>query len=299
MEFIHVHSGRPLAWLAPMLAVLVVLAALACQSDTPTQPATQDTGGASNTPTAGSENAEHNTAAIDLPIVERGTTTTRDDLQVTQGDTVRLTFTSDEPGEIHLHGYDLTAGVSPGHPGELVFEAENAGAFGINFHVFASETMDDAKNVDSHSHGEAVAETVESDVPVSVSITADVDAEGGVNVAIAADGLRFAPELADQAHTPGTGHGHIYVDGHKLGRVFGPTYRIDDLSPGDHEIRVSLNTNDHRELVYNGRKAEDTVTVTVPDVGQGSSSHDHSHDHGSEQEIIAEVHLGNLEVYPK
>ena len=60
-------------------------------------------------------------------------------------------------------------------------------------------------------------------------------------------------------------------------------------------------------MVYNGRVAEATVTVTVPDVGQGSASDGHSqdghdshdgHDHGDAQEIVAEVHLGNLEVYP-
>ena len=72
--------------------------------------------------------------------------------------------------------------------------------------------------------------------------------------------MRFAPELVDQAHTAGDGHAHIYVDGEKLGRVFESSYRIENLSPGDHEIRVSLNTNDHRELVYDGRVAEATVT---------------------------------------
>ena len=240
---------------------------------------------------------------INLPIADRDTTLTRDDLRVSQGDTVRLVFQADEEGEIHLHGYDLTAEVAPGHPGELVFEASTAGAFALNFHVFAA---DNAKAADDH-HGANAPELVASETPVSVSITAEPDADGGANVHIVTEGFRFAPEAVDQSHTAGAGHAHIYVDGVKLGRVFENEYHIEELSAGDHEIRVSLNTNDHSELTFNGEKVESTVTVTIPDVGQGHGdsqsghSHDgHGHSHGTpgEREIVAEVHLGNLEVYP-
>lgn len=235
------------------------------------------------------------TVMINLPIVARTTTLTRADLRVTQGDTVRLTLTSDEPGEVHLHGYDLTASVSPDHPAELTFEATTAGAFGINFHVFGGDSL----------HSDSI--TVESETPVSVAITAEPDAHGGVNVRIATEGFRFAEELVDQPHAPGVGHAHIYVDGEKLGRVFDSEYHIPELSPGEREIRVSLNINDHSELVYDGANVESTVTVTVPDVGQGTEhgeshgagdGHSHGGDDHSEKAIVAEVHLGNLEVYP-
>ena len=240
---------------------------------------------------------------INLPISGRSTTATRDDLRVSQGDTVRLTFEADEEGEIHLHGYDLTADVSPGHPGELVFEAATAGAFALNFHVFA-----DAKFVgaDDH-HGSETPETVVSETPVSVQITAESDGKAGVNVSIVTEGFRFAPELVDQPHTPGAGHAHIYANGVKLGRVFASEYHIAELPPGDHEIRVSLNANDHGDLVYGGAKVESIVTVTVPDVGQADGDSDghqhddgHGHSHGTagQREIVAEVHLGNMEIYP-
>ena len=79
---------------------------------------------------------------IDFAIVERGTQLTRSDLKIDRGDTVILNFTADEPGEIHLHGYDLTVGVSPNRVSSLTFPADTAGAFGINFHVYASEPGD-------------------------------------------------------------------------------------------------------------------------------------------------------------
>ena len=164
----------------------------------------------------------------------------------------------------------------------------------------------DQVNTDHHHASGAPSEVV-AELPVSLTVTAEADADGGIEVHIATEGFRFAPELVDQAHAPGSGHAHIYLDGVKLGRVFESQYHIADVAPGEREIRVSLNTNDHSELVFNGEKLESTVTVAVPDVGQAGgtgqpeqSDDGHGHSHGTPggSEVIAEVHLGNLEVYP-
>ena len=309
MRLSHAKLRRHICWLAIALAILTVPALTACSSAA--QPVSDQTTGNAETHASASavgqphEAAPHqprenmipaDAVSIKLPIVGRATTLNREDLRVSQGDTVHLLFTTDEPGEIHLHGYDLIAEVSPEHPGELIFVAHTAGAFGINFHVFASESMGDNHN------GTDAPELVESESPLSVAITAEPDADGGVSVSIMTVGFRFAPELVDHAHTEGVGHAHIYVDGEKLARVFEPYYQIDDLPPGDHEIRVSLNSNNHGELAYDGKKLEATATVIVPDVGQGHGNHGEdssaAHGHGGEQETVAEVHLGNLEVYP-
>ena len=296
----HITDYRIFRLLAVFALALALAAALACGTAAePDAGSTQD-----NRPVQGAQ-AEPTESVINLPIANRATTLTRDDLRVTQGDTVRLTFQSDEDGEVHLHGYDLTAAVAPGHPGELVFQAETAGAFALNFHVFGTEN---GQANDDH-HGAATPATVASERPVSVHITAESDGQAGVNVSIVTEGFQFAPELVDQAHTPGSGHAHIYADGVKLSRVFDTQYHIEELAPGEHEIRVSLNTNDHSELTYKGHIVEATATVTVPDVGQtaapapaqeSSDGHDHSHSHDApgDRKVVAEVHLGNLEVYP-
>ena len=285
----------PASALGIAIAALLLMAVAACS------PAA-DTG-------ASATNA-NDIRAINLPIVARSTTADREQLQVKQGQQVRLAVTADEPGELHLHGYDLTAAVSPGAPATLDFAATTAGAFAINFHVFASDG--EAKADDGHSHDDghsaAEPEPLISDAPVDVSIRAEVDDSGGVDVHLAVTGMSFDADAADQPHVPGAGHAHIYVDGVKVSRVFADVHRLADLPPGEREIMVSLNTNDHRPLVYQGQPAEDTITVTVPDVGQShaadsdgasaSDDHDHDHDHGGDHEIVAEVHLGNLEIYP-
>ena len=313
MQILQQTLRRPALCLAVAIVLSMLLTAVACGSAAQPEPAPASTQTA-ETSHGHAETRPHDTAvsadavAINMAITARQSALSRDDLQVKKGDTVIISFTADEAGEIHLHGYDLTAPVSPDSPGTLNFVADTAGAFGINFHVFASDSMTGDAG-DSDHHAAAVPEPVISEAPVSVEISAEPDAGGGVDVRIMTEGFRFAPDLVDQDHTPGAGHAHIYLDGEKLGRVFESEYHIADVPPGEHEIRVTLNTNDHSDLVFDGEKVEAAAMLNVPDVGQGhgdgdrdtgheGDGHDHDgHDHG-EHEVVAEVHLGNLEVYP-
>ena len=128
---------RPGIWQCVTLALAAALVVVAC--------------GPTTLPGADSPPIVTDTTTIDVNIANRATTSTREDLRATQGDTVSLRFTSDEAGEVHLHGYDLTTPVSPDQPGSLTFEATNAGSFGLNFHVYASASLD----VDADSHDKA------------------------------------------------------------------------------------------------------------------------------------------------
>ena len=53
---------------------------------------------------------------------------------VTAGETVTLVVTSDTPDEVHVHGYDLTAALTPGTPAELTFDAVIPGVFEVELH---------------------------------------------------------------------------------------------------------------------------------------------------------------------
>ena len=59
----------------------------------------------------------------------------------------------------------------------------------------------------------------------------------------------FSRDAADGKHAPGVGHGHLYLNGLKLGRVFGEPLTVGALPAGEHIFSVSLNTNDHRVYV--------------------------------------------------
>lgn len=266
--FIGCRPARRLAYvLALTVAALLLLAA--CSSAGPSAPAAAPATPAGPAPQMPASPAVISPVVINLDIANRVVVLTRQDLQVRQGDAVSLRITSDEPGEIHLHGYNLTAAVSPDAPGELTFQADTAGAFGINFHAFApapdtdtttTTTADAGAGSGSMSH-----DPIESAIPISVGVTAAAEEHGGVNVRIDAANWRWAPENVNGANIAGEGHAHIYVNGAKINRVYGPDYHIKSLPPGEHQIRVTLNANSHNALLVDGQPVEAATTVTVTD----------------------------------
>ena len=55
-------------------------------------------------------------------------------IDVTSGDQVRFRVTSDEPGEVHVHGYDIEKPIQPGKPVALTFPADIQGGYEIELH---------------------------------------------------------------------------------------------------------------------------------------------------------------------
>ncbi len=51
--------------------------------------------------------------------------------EVDRGSSVLITFESDQPEHIHLHGYDLLVDLVPGQPAELAFVADSPGSFEV------------------------------------------------------------------------------------------------------------------------------------------------------------------------
>lgn len=55
-------------------------------------------------------------------------------IRVTEGDVVKLRWTSDQPLVLHLHGYDIEKRIVPGAVTELAFTADATGRFPIHIH---------------------------------------------------------------------------------------------------------------------------------------------------------------------
>ncbi len=89
------------------------------------------------------------------------------------------------------------------------------------------------------------------------------DSAGGWNVHLSVDGFTFVPEQAGRQAVAGEGHAHLYVDDRKVARMYSTWHYLDTLTPGTHEVRVVLNTNDHQLYVYDGRPLEARCTVVV------------------------------------
>lgn len=102
-----------------------------------------------------------------------------------------------------------------------------------------------------------------SPVP-TLTIELTEDSESGWNVSLATTHFQFAPESAGGAYAAGRGHVHLYVDGEKVARVYGPAFHLPELDPGAHDVRATLNTNGHRPFASGGQVIEAVAHVVVP-----------------------------------
>ena len=71
----------------------------------------------------------------------------------------------------------------------------------------------------------------------------------------------FEPETDPAAHKNGQGHGHLYLNGLKLQRMYSLNARIGKLPPGEHIVSITLNTNDHRAYATNGMPISASMTI--------------------------------------
>lgn len=99
-----------------------------------------------------------------------------------------------------------------------------------------------------HVHGEGVMMAPGASAP-TLDLDLQPDPVSGWNLNIQTSNFKFAAERAGDAHVPGEGHAHIYVNGEKIARAYGDWFHLDGLPKGTVEIEVTLTSNDHRSLM--------------------------------------------------
>jgi hypothetical protein len=100
--------------------------------------------------------------------------------------------------------------------------------------------------------------------PPSVRLEVTADPDSGWNVHLITANFRFAPERAGGEVRTGEGHAHLYVDGAKVARVYGPWHHLpaDPVPAGKHTLKAELNANDHGPWVVDGKPVAATTTLT-------------------------------------
>jgi len=78
------------------------------------------------------------------------------------------------------------------------------------------------------------------------------DPASGHNLILTADGFEMTPEDTNQAAVPGTGHGHMFINGQNIGRLYAKRHHLIDLPKGEVTIHIYLGGNDHKVWVANG-----------------------------------------------
>ena len=105
-------------------------------------------------------------------------------------------------------------------------------------------------------------EVPEGEPRPSVSLTVRPDGEGWIVEALVMN-FQFSKDQVDGEHMPGMGHGHLYLNGLKLQRIYESNTAIGALLPGDYIARVTLNTNDHRPYSVDGKTVTAIAEFTV------------------------------------
>ncbi|HIK43389.1 MAG TPA: hypothetical protein IGR64_00725 [Leptolyngbyaceae cyanobacterium M65_K2018_010] len=122
----------------------------------------------------------------------------------------------------------------------------------------------DSTPVPHGAHGHSRLEIPAGQPVPTITLIAYPDPVRGWNLEIQTTDFRFAPEHVNQANQPNEGHGHLYLNGHYVSRVYGPWLHLPSLPSGRNEIRVTLNSNSHQALTHNGEEIMATVMVEAP-----------------------------------
>lgn len=134
----------------------------------------------------------------------------------------------------------------------------------ILFVLLSFAALNHAGGDQHHHHHHKQIDVSEAAQQPTVSIRLHQDATSGWNLEVITEHFTFTPQNTNQDHVPGTGHAHVYVDGVKLGRLYGHWMHLTGLEPGAHTIKVTLNSNDHQDYAIGGVVIGDEVTITQP-----------------------------------
>jgi FtsP/CotA-like multicopper oxidase with cupredoxin domain len=97
-------------------------------------PAPADSPPAAPSESAAAAPADSTVKEINVTIAGRKVTPPPGRIEVTKGQTVRITVTGDAADEAHLHGYDKEASLKPGTPASIEFVADETGLFEMETH---------------------------------------------------------------------------------------------------------------------------------------------------------------------
>ncbi|MGB5865210.1 MAG: hypothetical protein WBG95_13035 [Sulfitobacter sp.] len=147
---------------------------------------------------------------------------------------------------------------------------------GIGFVVAAGNgiTFDGHDHSDAASHAgmddgeghdmahDTLLEVTAAEVP-TLEVTVAPDPVQGYNLKLAVKHFTFMPTAAGFEHVSGEGHAHVYVNGDKLGRLYGEWMHIASLPHGEVDIEVTLNSNNHSQLAVAGKPVTASTRLVV------------------------------------
>ncbi|WP_052745683.1 hypothetical protein [Allosalinactinospora lopnorensis] len=160
-----------------------------------------------------------------------------------------------------------------GCAGEPGADAQDEGQEGQKQEPSAGEVLSET-TPDGHKLREVPAEEAPS-----VELEVEPDAHDGWDLHLATEGFEFTPEESGGDAQGGQGHAHLYIDGEKYARVYGPWFHLpaEAVAGEERTLTVMLTANDHTAWAAEGEPVQAEHQV---DGAEADGSH--GHDEGAE-----------------
>ena len=178
-----------------------------------------------------------------------------------------------QPGEMHMMMIGLKGPLKAGERFPMMLEFERAGMIHVEVEVLAADASGPMHSghgqhagkhkQGAHAHGHQTLMEMDAASAPSLEMSLEPLDGGAWHLHLETARFQFSEEHADQPHVAGEGHAHLYINGKKIGRLYGSPSRIDALPPGLHEIKVGLYTNDHAAYASGGREIAERFVVLV------------------------------------
>lgn len=94
----------------------------------------------------------------------------------------------------------------------------------------------------------------------SIRLHASPDSASGWNLHLETSNFTFTPQKVGGKDSINEGHAHLFLDGKKIGRLYGPWVHI-NVPKGEHKLKVRLTTNSHMDYYYQGSAIEAEVIL--------------------------------------
>ncbi|MER5417612.1 hypothetical protein [Streptomyces virginiae] len=120
---------------------------------------------------------------------------------------------------------------------------------------------------------------IQAEAAPTLTLKLSKDSGSGWNLHLITEDFVFAPEKTGSPAQAGEGHAHLYLDGKKVARVYGPWFHLpaETVSEGKHTLSVSLSANDHTVWAVNKKAITAEIDITGGVSDSNVQPHDHKH----------------------
>ena len=128
-----------------------------------------------------------------------------------------------------------------------------------DYGVVTTRLLNAGSDMTAMNHGRSWGDSVTPSPKLSVSAPNGVS-KSGFDIKLDVENFSFVLAPDDAQHIPNEGHAHVYLNGLKLGRLYNSTFTLGEVPVNEYELRVTLNSNDHRPYLTEGSAVQEALS---------------------------------------